>query len=73
MFFGYLEPSLAPLESGLGKISLADVFGVPFWIPALVVAVLFIALLGVLEKWRPWRQDLGEDYDGVPSGSRRSK
>jgi hypothetical protein len=26
-------------------------------------AVLVMALFG-LEKWRPWRQDMGRDFDG---------
>ncbi len=71
MAYGYLEPTLAPLNSGPGEITLADVIGVPFWLLALIMAVLIAVILFFLEKWRPWREDLGLDHDGVPSGSGR--
>ncbi len=65
MAYGYMEPALAPLNSGPGKITLADVFGAPFWVLAFLAASAIIMSLYALEKWRPWRDDLGEDYDGV--------
>jgi hypothetical protein len=64
--FGYAEPRLHPilLSGGPGKLTFADVTGIPFWILALgFAAVLVMALFG-LEKWRPWRQDMGRDFDG---------
>jgi len=67
--FSYLEPTLKPilLSGGPGKLTLDAVLGVPFWIPAFGLAAVLIALLVMLEKWRPWRNDLGQDHDGLRS------
>lgn len=64
--FGYLEPVLRPilLSGGPGKITLVDVTGVPYWILALGLAAVLTAALVGLEKWRPWRQEMGRDVDG---------
>jgi hypothetical protein len=71
MAYGYMEPYLSQMNNGPGKITLADTFGIPFWILALISVALIAVFLFLLEKWRPWREDLGDDYDGVPSGSTR--
>lgn len=64
--FGYAEPALKPilLSGGPGKLTLDAVFKVPFWVGALALAVVIVALLIVLERWRPWHADLGDNYDG---------
>jgi len=67
--YGYAEPHLSPMNSGPGKITLADVLGVPWWILGLVFAAVLVALLAALERWRSWRSDLGDDFTGVPTGS----
>ncbi len=66
MFFGYLEPTLKPilLTGGDGKITFADVFGVPFWPLALGVAALIAVALALLERWQSWRDEMGADFDG---------
>lgn len=69
--YGYLEPTLAPLSDGPGKITLADSIGAPWWILALAWIALLVGILAFLERRRPWREDMGDDYDGVPSGSAR--
>ncbi|MDJ0389509.1 YeeE/YedE thiosulfate transporter family protein [Roseomonas sp. E05] len=66
--FTYAEPSLAPwiAAAGQGKLTLDAVLGVPFWPLGLAVAaLLFLVLLG-MERWRPWRAELGEAADGLP-------
>jgi len=65
--FGYAEPALrAPLSaSDLGKITFADVAGLPYWLLALVLATALVAVLYRLEAWRPWRAELGSDVDGA--------
>lgn len=73
MAYGYMEPVLAPLNSGPGKITLADILPLPFWVLALIGAGAIITFLIFLEKWRPWQEDLGLDYDGVPSGSSKEE
>lgn len=64
--FGYSEPALRGwlLSGGDGKITFADLFGVPYWILASGLAVAFASALVCLERWRPWRTELGRDLDG---------
>ena len=65
--YGYAEPTLKPmlLTGGPGKITFADLTGVPYWILALGLAAVLVVVLVALERWRPWRRDLGRDLDGV--------
>jgi uncharacterized membrane protein YedE/YeeE len=62
--YGYLDPALGALDHGPGKVTLADVTGIPFWLLALLVAIVLVLCLRALEKWRPWREDLGAECDG---------
>lgn len=64
--FGYLQPDLKPVfaAEGPGKLSLADVTGLPFWAVALMAAALLVIAMFALERWRPWRDELGSDLDG---------
>lgn len=65
--FTYLEPALNPvlLSGGPGKITLASVTGLPSWALALGFAALLAAGLWALERWRPWRGELGAELDGL--------
>ncbi|HWT10245.1 MAG TPA: YeeE/YedE thiosulfate transporter family protein [Roseomonas sp.] len=65
--FTYAEPALRPVldMAGQGKLTLDMVTGVPFWMLALgFAAILVLALVG-LERWRPWRGELGAEADGL--------
>jgi uncharacterized membrane protein YedE/YeeE len=64
--FGYAEPFLNPvlLSGGPGKLTYADLTGIPYWILALVLAAILVLVLLGLEVWRPWRKEMGEDVDG---------
>lgn len=64
--FIYAEPLLKPvlLSGGPGKLTLDNVTGLPFWPLALVSAAVLVAGLVALEKWRPWRSELGANVDG---------
>ncbi|MEP9351591.1 YeeE/YedE thiosulfate transporter family protein [Xanthobacter sp. KR7-225] len=66
MAFSYAEPTLKPmlLTGGPGKITFMDLTGIPYWMLAAGLAVAIVIGLVALEKWRPWRQDLGADVDG---------
>jgi hypothetical protein len=64
--YGYFEPVLAPLSSGPGKITLADVSGIQFPVLATGGALVLIAILFLMEKWRSWTEEMGTEYDGVP-------
>jgi len=67
MTYGYFT---GPIDQILGfgdygKITLAEVTGIPFWALALGFAAVLIGIMVFLERWRPWRAELGENYDGV--------
>ncbi|HQS09059.1 MAG TPA: YeeE/YedE thiosulfate transporter family protein [Xanthobacteraceae bacterium] len=66
MAFSYAEPTLTPLllSGGPGKLTLMSFTDVPYWMLALGFAALLVVVLIALEKWRPWRADLGADVDG---------
>ncbi len=64
--YTYAQPTLASsfLGSGQGRITFADVFGIPYWTGALALAAALVIVLIVLERWRPWTGELGHDVDG---------
>lgn len=65
--FAYLEPAIRPvlLTGSPGKLTLHGLLDLPFWPLALGFAAVLIAALYALERWRPWRGELGENADGV--------
>ncbi|OYX74098.1 MAG: hypothetical protein B7Y95_07885 [Rhizobiales bacterium 32-66-11] len=74
MAFSYAEPTLAPLllSGGPGKLTLMSFIDLPYWMLALGFAALLVVALVGLEKWRPWRADLGADVDGDFAPARRA-
>jgi len=64
--FSYAQPSLAKtfLGEGGGKLIFTDLIGVPYWAGALVLAAALVVVLVALEKWKPWRDEMGGDVDG---------
>lgn len=67
MAYGYLQPALSgtAVLDALGKPTFADLTGLPFWPLALVAALVLALLLAALERRQAWRQELGEDFDGL--------
>lgn len=67
MAFGYAEPAIRPLllEGGPGKLTLDGLLGLPYWLVALAGAAILVGCMIALERLRPWRDDLGSDYDGM--------
>lgn len=65
--FAHAEPVLRPLllTGSPGRLTLNGLLGLPFWPVALGVAAVLIAALRALERWRPWRAELGANADGV--------
>lgn len=65
--FTYAEPALRPLldMAGQGRLTLDTTTGVPFWMLALGFATVLALVLAGLERWRPWREELGENADGL--------
>jgi len=65
--FTYAEPTLKPFieAAGQGKLTLDKVTGLPFAPLALGFAVVLGAALWGLERWRPWREEIGAEADGL--------
>jgi hypothetical protein len=57
------------LAKGAGKITFAEVLGTPYWAGAFVLAAIIVIALVALERWTPWRSELGRDVDGDLGGS----
>lgn len=63
--FSYGQPWLARALIGTGpKQIFTEWAGIPYWQGALAFAVVIIIALIVMERLRPWREDLGADVDG---------
>lgn len=73
--FSYAQPWLNTtlLASGDGKIIFSDLAGIPYWTGALGLAVALAVLIAGLERWRPWRDEIGPNVDGNmgPAPSKR--
>ena len=64
--YSYAQPWLNTtfLAAGDGKIIFTDMLRVPYWIGALGLAAALALVLMLLERWRPWRAEMGRDVDG---------
>ncbi|HXF88513.1 MAG TPA: YeeE/YedE thiosulfate transporter family protein [Xanthobacteraceae bacterium] len=64
--YSYATPALSGtfLASGGGRIVLTDLLGMSYWLGALVLAGLIVAVLIAIEKASPWRDELGKNVDG---------
>jgi len=73
--FTYVEPTLKPmlLSGGPGKLTLAGITGVPFWLLALGFAAVLVAGLVGLERWRSWREEIGPAADGMRAALSESR
>jgi uncharacterized membrane protein YedE/YeeE len=63
--FSYAEPWLSKSLIGSGKkLTFTELLNVPYWLGALSLAAAIVIVLVVMERLRPWRDDLGADVDG---------
>ena len=64
--FSYAQPwfNTTLLASGGGKIIFTDLIGIPYWTGALGLAAVLVVVIALLERWRPWRDEMGHDVDG---------
>jgi hypothetical protein len=69
--FSYAQPMLAKtfLNQAGPKLIFSDLVNVPYWIGALVLAIIIVGILAALEAWSPWRNEMGNDVDGDLSGA----
>jgi uncharacterized membrane protein YedE/YeeE len=71
--YSYAEPALkqSALATSGGKLIYSDLLGAPYWASALVLAAAIIFVLLILERQRPWRNEMGADFDGDLASSHR--
>lgn len=64
--YSYLDPWLKAtfLANGQGKLIFSDLLGIPYWAGALGLAAVIVVVLALLERWRPWRGEIGPKADG---------
>ena len=64
--FSYAQPALSKTFLGATgpKLIFTDLVGVPYWMGALVLAAVIVVILVMLEVWKPWRTEMGNDVDG---------
>jgi uncharacterized protein len=66
VFYGYFDTGITAFFAEKGaKLTFAGLVGYPFWMVALGLAVALTAFLVVLERFTPWRQEIGANVDGV--------
>lgn len=63
--FGYAEPTIAAWSTSHGPVTVMSLTGIPFLGLALLFSVLIIVGLYFIEKRKSWRDELGNDGDGV--------
>lgn len=70
MSYGYFRADIDGLLAmgDHGRITLADVLPAPFWALALGFAAVLVLVIVTLERWRPWRSELGPDGTGLWGG-----
>jgi len=64
--YSYAQPEFAKTFLGQSgpRLVFSDLTGIPYWIAAVVLAGIIVVILMGLEKWSPWRDELGNDVDG---------
>lgn len=70
IFYGYLDTPITGFFAEKGAAtSFHGLLGLPFWLVALGFAALLVVALVVLERTKPWRAEVGANFDGEPDGS----
>lgn len=70
--YSYASPKLAGsfMTASGGKLIFTGLLHIPYWTGALALAAILAVILVLLEKARPWRDEIGPDVDGVPTASK---
>lgn len=64
--YGYLDqPITAAFAENGAKVGFDHLLGLPYWLAALAFATMLVAIIVILERWRPWRDEIGGDVDGM--------
>ncbi|SRR5579885_156212 len=71
--YSYAQPLLVPvLGASAPKTIFTDYAGIPYWMGALALAAVLVIVLVILERLRPYRGELGRDFDGSLNSEERS-
>lgn len=63
--YSYLEPRTSSVLSTNGpKTIFTNYIGIPYWMGALTFAAALVAVLILLERWQPYSEEFGRNYDG---------
>lgn len=65
--YSYAEPALSKtvLGQSSGKLLFSQLLDIPYWSGAAGLAAILVIVLVALERWRPWRDEVGSDVDGA--------
>lgn len=64
--YGYFDaPITAALAEKGEKVAFDTMLGLPFWLAAVALAVALAMFLMVLERMTSWRNEIGDDVDGM--------
>ena len=71
--YGYLDAPIVKLLDEKGdKVGFDKLLGLPFWVTAIGLAAILALVLVALERWQPWRSEIGADADGLMPQSKES-
>jgi len=63
--YSYFEPRISSVLSMDGpKTIFTDYVGIPYWMGALALAAMLVVMLVLLERWQPYSEEFGRNYDG---------
>jgi hypothetical protein len=64
--FSYLQPwfGTTVFSANYGNLTFTGISSIPYWAGALGFAAILLVLLALIERWRPWRDEMGHDFDG---------
>lgn len=72
--YGYLDAPITAFFAEKGpKVGFDKLAGLPFWLTALILAAVLVGVLVLLEGWRPWRDEVGRDADGLDHRGQRTE
>jgi uncharacterized protein len=74
MVYGYHDVAITGWLAEKGdKVGFDNLLGLPFWLVAIVLAAILTVVLVYLERATPWRDEIGDDVDGVTAQRETSK
>ncbi|MCB1548664.1 MAG: YeeE/YedE family protein [Hyphomicrobiaceae bacterium] len=77
LFYGYNDKAITGYFAEKGsKLGVDQMVGLPFWLVALLLAVVLVGVLVAIERMQAWTDEVGQDHDGLRAdhdGSERQR